>query len=59
MARLRLILIAILAAFTLVSVAQVKVVDATNGNVVMLAQVINSKGNWRDSPPKTDSCPPT
>ena len=43
-ARLRIALIAILAAFTLASVAQVKVVDATNGNVVMLAQVINTKG---------------
>jgi hypothetical protein len=43
-ARLRIALIAILAAFTLASVAQVKVVDATNGNAVMLAQVINTKG---------------
>ena len=43
-AKLRLTLFSILAAFTLVSVAQVKVVDATNGNVVILAQVINSKG---------------
>lgn len=43
-AKLRLTLFSILAAFTLVSVAQVKVVDATNGNVVMLAQVISTKG---------------
>ena len=42
--RLRLILFSILAGFAIASVAQVKVVDATNGNVVMLAQVINSKG---------------
>ena len=44
MARLRFILFSILAGFAIASVAQVKVVDATNGNVVMLAQVINSKG---------------
>lgn len=44
MARLRFILFSILAAFAIASVAQVKVVDATNGNVVILAQVINSKG---------------
>lgn len=43
-ARLRFALISILAAFALASVAQVKVVDATNGNVVILAQVINAKG---------------
>lgn len=44
MARLRHTLFSILAGFAIASVAQVKVVDATNGNVVMLAQVINSKG---------------
>ena len=43
-AKLRLTLFSILAGFAIASVAQVKVVDATNGNVVMLAQVINSKG---------------
>lgn len=42
--RLRIALVAILVEFALASVAQVKVVDATNGNVVMLAQVINTKG---------------
>lgn len=43
-AKLRLTLFSILAGFAIASVAQVKVVDATNDNVVILAQVINSKG---------------
>ena len=43
-AKLRLTLFSILAGFAIASVAQVKVVDATSGNVVILAQVINSKG---------------
>lgn len=54
-----ILLAIILLGCTITANAQIKVVDSTNGNIVMLAQIQDAKGHLLGFTTKEDSYPTT